>query len=308
MLKSIFTIVFVCFIFLAYSQKRISPEDYINKYNRIAIEEMKRSGIPASITLSQGMLESDNGNSMLSLKSNNHFGIKCHNWDGAKVFHDDDKDNECFRKYSSAEESYRDHTDFLMNGKRYAFLFEYKSTDYKKWAKGLKKAGYATNSHYSNKLIQLIEQYELYKFDQGFSSTNKNKKTNNEEFVVRIKRRKVIKFNDIDCILAKEGETLASITKEFNKMNFELPRYNDLPKDTILHEGQRIYLQPKRRSAEKGIETCIAERGETMYSISQKYGIKLRILYRKNRMEKGTQPLVGQKIWLRDKKPRKTEN
>ena len=143
-------------------------EQYIVKYNGIAVEEMNRYGIPASITLAQGILESGNGESRLAIEGNNHFGIKCHNnWNGKTIIEDDDEKGECFRKYPKAADSYRDHSLFLTERGRYSFLFEYKKTDYKKWAKGLKKAGYATNPKYSTLLIDLIERYELNKFDKG---------------------------------------------------------------------------------------------------------------------------------------------
>jgi flagellum-specific peptidoglycan hydrolase FlgJ len=151
--------------------KRVTPADYIKTYKDIAIEEMHRSGIPASITLSQGMLESENGNSSLATEGKNHFGIKCHNWNGKKIYQDDDAKNECFRRYNSVEDSYMDHTDFLMNQNRYAFLFSYSSTDYKNWASGLKKAGYATNPNYPQLLIKLIEDYNLYAYDQEVAKT-----------------------------------------------------------------------------------------------------------------------------------------
>ena len=148
----------------------IERKDYIKEYNSLAIKEMKRSGIPASITLAQAMLESDNGNSTLARKANNHFGIKCHSsWKGAKVYHDDDKRNECFRKYKSIYSSYIDHSDFITNNNRYQFLFELSLSDYKAWAKGLQKAGYATSRTYAELLIKIIDNNQLYVYDQGGS-------------------------------------------------------------------------------------------------------------------------------------------
>ena len=176
-MKRFFTIILCLACFSAYAlhapKADKSPQEiYIEKYSSLAVEEMYRSGIPASITLAQGLLESGNGRSELALKSNNHFGIKCHNnWEGKKVYFDDDEKGECFRKYPKPEDSYRDHSDFLRFRARYRFLFDYPVTDYKAWAFGLKKAGYATDPEYPSKLIRLIEEYELHQFDRRKSAT-----------------------------------------------------------------------------------------------------------------------------------------
>ncbi len=167
-MKYIFFLSFYFCLLFANSQSK--TELYIDKYSSIAIQEMNMYNIPASITLSQGILESGNGESYLAVEGNNHFGIKCHdNWNGETINEDDDKKNECFRKYDKVSDSYRDHSLFLTERKRYLFLFKYKNTDYKKWAKGLKKAGYATNSEYAKLLIDLIEKYDLDRFDNADS-------------------------------------------------------------------------------------------------------------------------------------------
>jgi LysM repeat protein len=285
-----------------------SKDDYIEKYKKIAVDEMKRSGIPASITLAQGMLESENGNSSLAYQSNNHFGIKCHKtWKGKKVYHDDDKDHECFRKYACAEDSYRDHTDFLVNTRRYEKLFDYKSNDYKSWAKGLKKAGYATSRSYAQDLIRIIDENELYRLDQGdFTRPVTVKNYDNmadEDFVVDIKRRKIYERNRIKYIIIEQGDNLNKITKDMNLLSWQLKRYNEITNDEKLEPGQVLYIQPKRRNAEVGHDFHTVAEGETMYSISQLYGMKLGKLLRKNRMESGQEPVVGQKIWLRKRKP-----
>jgi LysM repeat protein len=285
-----------------------SRNDYIEKYKKIAVDEMKRSGIPASITLAQGMLESENGNSSLAYQSNNHFGIKCHKtWKGKKVYHDDDKDHECFRKYPSAVDSYRDHTDFLVNTNRYEKLFEYKSNDYKNWAKGLKKAGYATSRTYAQDLIRIIEENELYRLDKGDFTRPEVKREYStladEDFVVDIKRRKIYERNRIKYIIVEQGDDLNKITKDMELLTWQLTRYNEIQKDTKLETGQVLYIQPKRRNAEVGHDFHTVAAGETMYSISQLYGIKLSKLLRKNRMEAGQEPQTGQKIWLRKRKP-----
>jgi hypothetical protein len=303
---------FSFFIFLLFignaKTQYYSKERYIEKYKKIAVEEMKRSGIPASITLAQGILESDNGNSSLAIKSNNHFGIKCHkNWNGKKVYHDDDRNNECFRKYPDAEDSYRDHTNFLMNTRRYNKLFEYKSNDYKNWAKGLKKAGYATSRTYAQDLIRIIEENELYRFDEGDFSrpvvAKLKKDSDDDNFVVDIKRRKIYERNRIKYVIAEETDDLEKITKETGLLSWEIVRYNELGKNTKLEKGQILYIQPKRRNAEVGKDFHFVKDGESMYSISQLYGIKLAKLLRKNRMEQGQEPETGQKIWLRKRKP-----
>jgi len=278
----------VCFV---QAQRRISAETYINSYKDIAINEMKRSGVPASITLAQGMLESDNGNSTLTVDGNNHFGIKCHDWTGKTMYKDDDSRNECFRKYKSAYESFRDHTDFLLSKQRYNFLFEYKSTDYKNWAKGLKKAGYATNPRYDDKLIYLIEIYKLYNYDQGIIAIERartkhsSKKRASEEaldFVINLNARPVHLRNNIEYIVAKDGDTFVKLCEELEMLSWELLKYNELTKDSALHDGQILYLQPKHRRAAFGQEPHTVQPGETVYSISQLYGIKIRHLLRLN--------------------------
>jgi hypothetical protein len=260
------------------------------------------------------MLESENGNSTLSYKSNNHFGIKCHkNWDGEKVYHDDDKADECFRKYNSPEESYRDHTDFITHQHRYSHLFEFKSNEYKKWAKGLKKAGYATSRTYAKDLIKIIEENELYRLDEGDYSNlalKKTKKTNkepDESLTVDIKRRKVFERNRIKYIIAEQGDDFDKITKEMDLFSWQLRRYNELQKDSKIVPGQILFIQPKRWNAEVGKDFHFVKDGETMYSICQLYGMKLNKLYRKNRMEVGKEPETGQKMWLRKRKPEKEE-
>ncbi|MDR5589436.1 glucosaminidase domain-containing protein [Christiangramia sp. SM2212] len=195
-------------------------EDYIRDYAPIAQEEMKLYKIPASITLAQGILESGAGNGELTRRANNHFGIKCHDWNGEKVYHDDDRRGECFRKYKHAKYSYRDHSLFLSRRGRYSELFELDPDDYKGWAKGLRKAGYATDRRYPDKLIDLIERYELYKFDSGsarIAAPRYVEKTpeSNETHVVQ------------------KGDTLYSISKKYNTSVDEIKKMNGLNGNTI---------------------------------------------------------------------------
>jgi flagellum-specific peptidoglycan hydrolase FlgJ len=209
------------------STKKLSKNTlhYIKKYAPIAVKEMHIHKIPASITLAQGVLESGNGKSELALKSNNHFGIKCHTkWKGQKVYHDDDEKGECFRKYKFVESSYNDHSEFLTKRKRYAFLFNYGTKDYKRWAKGLKKAGYATDKKYPNKLIKIIEDYKLHEFDKvkqkGFKY--EEPKRNLEETIITSKYYKV-----------QKGDTLYSIARKLNISVAKLKQVNNLKGNII---------------------------------------------------------------------------
>ena len=283
--------------------QNMSREEYINKYKDIAIKEMNRSGIPASITLAQGILESGDGNSRLAMKGNNHFGIKCHGWKGKEIYEDDDARHECFRRYKSADESYHDHTQFLMNGPRYSFLFEYKQTDYKSWARGLKKAGYATAPTYAERLIKLIEENELYQYDvkQRRPRDREDERVDIDDFELEI-GRKILERNRINYILATEEDTYASLTEELELLPFELAKYNEMPRDAELNKGQVLYIQPKRKKASVEFKTHVVEEGENMYKISQMYGIRLAMLYRMNLMEAGSQPEAGQELNLRKKK------
>jgi hypothetical protein len=304
----------------------IQAEDYINTYKDLAVSEMKRTGIPASITLAQGMIESDFGRSRLAREANNHFGIKCHgDWTGPTIRKDDERRNECFRKYNRPEESYYDHSDFLKSGSRYSFLFVIDPADYKGWARGLKKAGYATNSDYANMLIRKIEENNLWFFDRGYNppgqplriivagkdtSANRNTYNNvnaatlsNGNFSVLARVPRVMENNRIQYIIVKDGDTKEKLEKEFRLLKWELPKYNELDSYFPLFPGQILYLQPKRERAEPGKEYHNTVEGDTMYLISQRYGIKLKSLYELNRMAEGTEPETGKKIWLRSFKP-----
>jgi LysM repeat protein len=287
---------------------------------------MKRTGIPASITLAQGIIESDCGHSSLAREGNNHFGIKCHDdWTGPTIRHNDNQRNECFRKYNKAEESFYDHSDFLKSVSRYSFLFSFNSTDYKAWAHGLKRAGYATNPDYANMLIRTIEENNLWYFDRGYIATSMPPRTNdtlkvpvtthyadstrkalkfsNGNIAVLAHVQRVMENNRVQYIIVKDGDTREKLENEFQLLKWELPKYNELKNDFPLIPGQILYLQPKRDRAEPGKENYNAVEGDTMYSISQRYGIKLKKLYEMNRMADGTEPEAGKKIWLRSIKP-----
>ncbi|MEQ8908064.1 MAG: glucosaminidase domain-containing protein [Vicingaceae bacterium] len=284
-------------------------------YKDDAIREMHRSGVPASITLAQGILESGDGNSPLARYAKNHFGIKCHSsWTGKTFIQDDDEKDECFRKYKHVLDSYRDHSDFLKK-KRYAFLFDLKITDYKGWAKGLKKAGYATNPKYPQLLIRIIEENDLAKFDKmkpGKAPKNEKEgkkqwrdKTNKQKSASRVRKgaHQVKKHeNNIKYIEVKAKDNIEKIADEFEMGEWQLYKYNDLDKDEPLFTSGVLFLQPKRNRAKQDYHTVKA--GESMWEISQQYGIKLKKLYRKNRMDRKEEPEVGQKLYLRKKKRR----
>lgn len=310
----------------SYIPGEAGASSYIERYKDLAISEMKRTGVPASITLAQGMVESDYGRSTLATKANNHFGIKCHNdWTGPLIRHHDDKRNECFRKYDRPEDSFYDHSDFLVSGSRYRSLFDLKITDYKGWAHGLKKAGYATNPDYANMLIRKIEEYSLYVFDSdSYASDRGNNKSGHSEteavnsgspvdsgkvssdtenISVVATESRIMENNRIRYIIVKDGETKETLEKKFQLLRWELARYNELERDFVPVPGQILYLQPKRDKAEPGKVTHTVSEGETIYFISQKYGIKIDKLYEMNRMEKGLEPAAGEKVWLRDIKP-----
>ncbi len=299
----------ISFILISFSSfSQITRQEYIDQYKDLAIKEMNRVGIPASITLAQGLLESANGNSRLAVKANNHFGIKCHSsWSGKTIRRDDDKKNECFRKYKTAYDSYMDHSNFLSKGPRYAFLFEYKTTDYKKWAKGLKKAGYATSKTYATRLIQIIEDYQLYQYDTNNAIAQKEKTTKKkkrkirhtkEDYAVQLGRK--IKINNrVKYIIAKKGDSYTKLTDEFQLLRFELYHYNDAEKGDKIKVGEHIYLQPKRNKGEKGENYHTVTKGENLRSISQKYAIKLRKLRKLNHLTKNEKIKEGSKLNLR---------
>ena len=225
------------------------------------------------------------------------------------MYHDDDRRNECFRKYRDSEGSYMDHSLFLRGGSRYATLFDLESTDYKGWAHGLKKAGYATNPKYADMLIKIIEENELYKYDKGIVVAVESPRKGTGQLVDAdgyaidiYNTRPVYTRNRIKYIKVKKGDTFYSLTKELSLMPWQLYKYNELTEDSILHIDQEIYIQPKRWRAERNHSVHTVESGETMHSISQMYGVKLKSLYRKNRMKVGEEPEVGQTINLRKKK------
>ncbi len=271
---------------------------YVKQYSDLAIEQMREYKIPASITLSQGLLESGAGQSALAKESNNHFGIKCGmRWNGPNVFHDDDAPNECFRAYSNPSASYVDHSKFLSSGARYAFLFRLDITDYKGWARGLKQAGYATDPSYANRLITIIEDYELYKYDR--EGLYGKKHSHNKKEKISIVPHQAYIANDILYVIARRGDSFESIADEFDTSAKKLIKYNDLNKDYSLAEGDIVYLHEKKKCAAEKYTVHVVRENDSMHSISQRYGIRLKNLYKLNVKSGEYVPQVGDLIWLR---------
>ena len=309
------------------SAQRISVQEYVDTYKDAAISQMKRLGVPASIILAQGILETENGNSDLVKKSNNHFGIKCKStWTGMSVSHTDDAPNECFRKYNTAEESYQDHSNYLYNTSRYASLFKLASTDYKGWAYGLKKAGYATNPRYPEILISNIEKYNLQQYnfetdpfgqsaDVGIvtaePTSEKSTRTETEASTVAVaKEPNVFKklfanrknksnqyFNKLVAVMVFKGKSLLAIATENDLPLVKLLEYNDLETDGLLAEDQWIYLERKHKEGNRDNYTAIEN--ETLYNISQNNGVQLAMLAAYNNMATTVVVKSGTRINLR---------
>lgn len=314
-------------------QKKTTTAEYIATYKDIAIAEMKTYKIPASITLAQGILESENGNSVLARNSNNHFGIKCKaEWTGEKYYHDDDAAQECFRKYPSVADSYHDHSIFLTTRKHYAFLFSLDITDYKAWARGLKQAGYATNPAYAELLINIIETNNLSAYDKDpqnppvlsgkdtIASVKKEslplhqpvkqdtvpvaRHDDQEDFqdvILTDGKRHTSVNNGVHFVTARDGDTYEKIAEDMGLTAKDLYHFNDVEKDYRPKAGERVYIEIKKDEASVSFHK-VAE-GETMHSISQLYGIRLRTLYAKNRMKTGSEAISGQQLWLQDFAP-----
>jgi LysM repeat protein len=277
------------------SAQLMSTRQYIDSFKFVAMQEMRAHGVPASITLGQGVLESASGNSKLAKNCNNHFGIKCRsNWTGKFCLADDDAKDECFRGYETAFDSYRDHSLFLKGGKRYFLLFELSATDYKGWANGLREAGYATNPNYGNILIGVIEKYRLSQYDSmvvfGEDFYSPGVATNTAP----------VEVNGIQAIMAKPGETPEQVAARYNMSTWQIYKYNDISKGDMLSPGEIIYLKPKRRRSFENNHTV--KNGETMREISQKYGVKVKHLYKLNRLEPGLEVRPGEVINLKEKR------
>ena len=269
-------------------------QDYINRYKDVAIQEMQRYGIPASITLAQGLLESGAGQSELCRKGNNHFGIKCHEWSGRTIYHDDDESQECFRAYNSALESFEDHSRFLAEKPRYKRLFSLSRTDYKGWARGLKECGYATNPQYANSLIGIIETYQLHQYDRA---TGRHHNTGGVAGSV-VNEHPIHAYNKNFYLYARSGDTFKSLAAETGVSARRLARYNELDRKHQLSEGEVVYLEKKQTRALKDFKNRphVVRAGDSMHSIAQMYGIRLKSLYQKNGLSPDYMPRVGDRL------------
>ena len=276
-------------------------QQYVDQYKDIAIEQMQRYHIPASITLAQGLLESGAGRSQLTRRSNNHFGIKCNNWTGPRTYQDDDQRNDCFRVYASAYDSYEDHSKFLSSNQRYRSLFNLKPTDYKGWAKGLKAAGYATNPVYAEKLVEIIQLYKLYQYDsaKGYDRFMAQRTKDQEVGGAQLHTIKI--FNKNYYLIARRGDTFKSIGQEVDISYRKIAKYNERYRKDQLEEGEIIWLKKKQSKAPKDYKGRLhyVRSGESMYAISQKYGIRLKSLYKMNHLSPDYQIKVGDGIRLR---------
>ena len=305
------------------AQTQTTREEYIEKYKNIAIAHMEHYGIPASITMAQGILESNSGNSPLSITSNNHFGIKCKkNWTGEKVYHDDDEKGECFRKYPTVEESYRDHAEFLDKSPRYDSLFVYSSSDYHSWARGLKAAGYATAPDYAERLVRIIEENKLYLLDRengdklyaeshGATATetpsevpasNREDGVNPNAYSVTINAHRgynVYRTNNVCYIIAKEGDQFEHIASLFAVSARNLRRFNDVAASAQPKKGDIIFIERKRKAWEGNVLLHTVRHDETLHDIAQAYGIRERSLRKLNRLNPDTKLINGQTIKVR---------
>lgn len=283
--------------------------NYINQYKDMAIKEMEKYHIPASITLAQGLLESGAGRSELATKGNNHFGIKCGGgWSGKRMYKDDDSKDDCFRVYGNAKDSYEDHSRFLLKN-RYKRLFNLKLTDYKGWAKGLKECGYATSPTYATRLIEIIETYQLYQYDKGgkkgrsdgyaddiyeVSTTPNLVAESNGQHTYRVN-------NGLVCVEALPGDTWQSLRKSLHKSRRKLLKYNEAVATDPITPGSYVYLHKKKKKAERKYRKYWhkVQPGESMYSISQRYGIRVKYLYKMNYKSFAYSPQPGDLLKVR---------
>ena len=278
-------------------------QTYINQYRDLAIQQMLKYNIPASITLAQGLLESGAGNSELAARSNNHFGIKCHGWTGRKSYHDDDDTQECFRAYDNVYESFEDHSVLLSTQPRYSSLFSLGRTDYKGWARGLKKCGYATSPTYAQKLIGIIELYKLHEYDRAtkYDRFMEQRTYKDTPAAKGGMAHPIHAYNKNYYIVAREGDTFKSIGEELGLSYRKIAKYNERDKKDKLTAGEIIYLKKKQKKAEKVYKDRphVVKAGDSMYSIAQYYGIRLKSLYKKNGLSPDYRIKVGDRLRVR---------
>ena len=328
LLKSFLVISFTFTGLATLAQKKEQVSNYINQYKDLAIAEMIRTGVPAAITLAQGIHESGAGNGKLVLESNNHFGIKCKsNWTGQSVKHTDDAKGECFRKYRLAEDSYKDHSDFLKNGQRYSFLFSLAPTDYEGWANGLKKAGYATNPNYPQVLIKLIEDYSLQEYTVFAMNNTKDKEaeslstlspakskmltaqpatiTDKVSVIEKEEKEKPIypegefKINETKVVFVKRETSFLLIAKQFNIDLSKIVEFNDISATEVTDKDQLVYLQRKRKTGLHDVH--IVQAGETLQDIAREEAIRLESLKELNWLKEDDKPAIGESLNLKIK-------
>lgn len=296
--------VLLCSVLTAVAQIRWNQryQQYIDQYKDMAVEQMLRWKVPASITLAQGLLESAAGQSYLATEGNAHFGIKCHGWKGRTLYRTDERPDECFRAYNSVYESFEDHSRFLAEGQRYRSLFKLKLTDYKGWAHGLKAAGYASAPTYAQSLIDIIQLYKLYELDKA---------TSYDHFMIDHARQDagpdgqplhpIGIYNKNYYLYARQGDTFRSLAKEVGISYRKLAKYNERDKDDRLEPGEVIWLKKKQKKAPKEYKDRhhFVKNGESMYSIAQKYGIRLKNLYKMNHLSPDYTIHVGDELRVR---------
>ncbi|MDD2798534.1 MAG: glucosaminidase domain-containing protein [Bacteroidales bacterium] len=288
---------FVGYISVVSQNKNSQYLSYIEQYCDLAMDHQKRFKIPSSITLAQGLLESGAGRSALTIASNNHFGIKCNNgWAGPHVLHDDDRKDDCFRKYNHAHESYEDHSQFLNRNPRYAFLFEYNIRDYRNWATGLQRAGYATDKSYANKLIKVIEDYSLFEYDLKAMGKGE-KRTQSPAFDSSLPE--VFKSQGLLYVVAKRGDTYESLAERLGFNDRKLLICNEVPKDFPLEEGDIVYLQMKNKKVKGDFKFHIIQPGESIHSIAQMYGVRMKYIYKINKLTDDYIPNDGDTLKLK---------
>ncbi|SUB76906.1 glucosaminidase domain-containing protein [Porphyromonas macacae] len=298
---------FACALNAQQAKRNSVYMNYIYKHSDEAISQMKYHKIPASITMAQGLLETGAGTSSLAVEHNNHFGIKCHKtWTGPRAYRDDDRRNECFRSYSSWRDSYKDHSIFLKQA-RYRELFRLAPDDYRGWAKGLQQCGYATDRGYANRLIKIVEDYELYALDKGYypswydgGKSFRQMKSRNDKYRKSspLLRDAYLSYNLL-YVLAEDGDTFQSIADDMGMKPHKLAKYNDAPEDFVLKKGDVVYLQAKHNRAEPPYYTYVVRVGDSMHSIAQRFGVKMSKLYKMNNADGDYLPLEGDVLRLR---------
>jgi len=293
-----------------YAQSSAVRQAYILQFKDLAIKNMQEYGIPASITLAQACVESGNGTSRLAREANNHFGIKCHaNWKGKTITHTDDAPNECFRKYDHPGESFKDHAEFLRYRDRYAFLFDLSPYDYKGWAQGLKRAGYATHPQYADMLIKVIEDYKLHEYDRPVINLPLSPKVLEQPVIIHPDSRSplytaslhrtIYQRNGVSFILSLPGDTYASLSREFRLFKREILRFNDLKKSEPITPGTVVYVAQKKKQSTKELPKHITEEDESLRIVAQRYGVRLTSIAKYNKISKNEFLTEGRVILLR---------